>query len=46
MIDCLNTCLLQAILSLSRKDLMERVGRLENSLLLFIMDYFRTMDGE
>ena len=46
MIDCLFSWLLQAILSLSKKDLMERVGRLENSRSLFIMDCFRTMDGE
>ena len=46
MIDCLFSWLLQAILSLSKKDLMERAGRLENSRSLFIMDCFRTMDGE
>ena len=45
MIDCSVSCLSQAILSLSKKDLMERVGSLENSLSLFITDCFRTMDG-
>ena len=45
--NCCFLCLkLQAILLLSKKDLRERVQRLENSPSLSTTGYSRTMDGE